>query len=536
MLELGQPMHAFDADKLDGGIVARMAHADEKLTLLDGQDIKLTSDTLAIADQSGAIALAGIMGGLSTAVTTETKNLFLEAAYFTPETMAGKARQYGLHTDASMRFERGVDYMHSDRAIERASELILEVCGGQLGPTVQTGSIGAIDAGLEIVLAYADVEQRLGVIIEPAAIDSMLLRLGCKLSSHGEHCRVTPPAWRFDLRIPVDLIEEVARLYGYDNIPLKTNSWQRAISANEEAVVPIDRLREALLAEGYSEAITYSFVDEKTESALATGFEPVKLVNPISADLAVMRTSLIGGLLNTCLYNLHRQQSEIALFETGLVFQQLKDGLKQTRKLALVLTGSREQEHWDQPSVASDFFDLKGAVEQLLGAGGNQNSYLWRHSENRMLHPGQSASISIENREIGFLGALHPAVSKQFGFKQSVLVAELDLDPLLVGRVSKFEMLSKFPSVRRDLSVLVAEEISAEKIIDLVKTSDNEILRSAHIFDLYTGEGVKKGLKSITLGLILQGFSRTLEEQDIERVVDKVISVLKDKLDASIRE
>jgi len=536
MLELGQPMHAFDADKLSGGIVVRTAQENEKLTLLDGQEVTLKADTIAIADASGAVALAGIMGGSSTAVSTETKNLFLEAAFFTPASMAGKARQYGLHTDASMRFERGVDYKQAERAIERASELISEICGGRLGPVTTAGGSVGIESDLVIELVYNEIEKRLGVTVEPRVVDQMLIRLGCELTSSDESCKVTPPSWRFDLRLPVDLIEEVARLYGYDNIPLQTNSWQRPITPTKEADVPVDVLRETLMAEGYSEAITYSFVDEKTERYLGTGIEPVKLLNPISADLAVMRTSLIGGLLNTCLYNLRRQQSELALFETGLVFHQLQDDLKQNRKLALVLTGDRTGEHWDQKAVTADFFDLKGTVEQLLQVGSNQNNYIWQRAENNMLHPGQSASIWSENKEIGFLGTLHPAVSKQFGFKQTVLVAELDLEPLLMGSVAKFETLSKFPSVRRDLSILVAEEISAEEIIQVVKSSDTEILRSAHIFDLYTGEGVKKGLKSIALGLILQGFSRTLDEQEIESVRTNIISALEQKLDATIRD
>ena len=536
MLELGQPMHAFDADTLNGGITVRMAQKGEKLTLLDGQEVSLSADTLAITDQSGAVALAGIMGGLSTAVTTTTNNVFLESAYFTPETMAGKARQYGLHTDASMRFERGVDYKHTERAIERATQLIVEICGGQPGPLQSTGSVSDIQTDTEITLAYDDIQRRLGVSVAPETVENMLTRLGCNVINTGDSYSVVPPSWRFDLRIPVDLIEEVARLYGYDNIPLQTNSWQRPIAPTDEASVPIDRLRELLLADGYSEAITYSFVDEKTESRLATGIEPVKLLNPISADLAAMRTSLVGGLLNTCLYNLRRQQSDIALFETGLVFHQLNDTLEQRRKLAIVLTGAREREHWDATTVGSDFFDIKGTVEQLLQASGRPASYIWRRSENNMLHPGQSATISLDNHEIGFLGTLHPSVSKQFGFKQSVVAAELDLEPLLQGSVPQFSALSKFPSVRRDLSLLAAEEISAETIIEVAKSSDTEILRSAHIFDLYKGEGVKKGLKSIALGLILQGFSRTLEEQEINDVVDKTVSVLKEKLDVSIRE
>lgn len=536
MLELGQPLHAFDRDKLNAGITVRLAQQDEKLALLDASTVELRTDTLVIADDSGPVALAGIMGGLSTSVTDATTNLFLESAYFAPLPIAGKARSYGLHTDSSMRYERGVDFSQQERAIERASQLIVDICGGSAGPVEKQVAKNQLEAIQPIQLSYDAVARHLGISLEPTDINAMFERLGCLVESSTDGCVVSPPAWRFDLRIPVDLIEEVARLYGYDNIPMATSSWERPLKPTHEAMLPINHLREILLNSGFNEAITYSFVDQKTEQALATGFEPVALLNPISADLSQMRTTLIGGLLNATLYNVRRQQQDVRFFETGLVFRQRDGQLDQTRKLAMVITGAKEQEHWSGSSNSIDFYDMKGAVEQLLQAGRHHQTCIWTRAEESMLHPGQSASLRIDDQDVGFLGTLHPAVAKEFGFKQSVFVAELNLDCLLEGELTSFHALSKFPSVRRDLAIVIDENTSYDEVVKSIQSVDEEILRSSHIFDLYTGEGVKKGLKSIALGLILQDFSRTLDEQEIEAVVSKITTKLQQDLDASIRE
>ncbi len=536
MLEFGQPMHAFDLDTLKEGIDVRLAEADEKLELLDGNTITLQSDTLVIADDTGPVALAGIMGGLPTSVTTKTENIFLECAFFSPRAITGKARKYGLHTDSSMRYERGVDFTQQQRAIERATHLILEICGGNAGAVNKAVANEHLEALKPIELKYSDLSRRLGIELESDTVNSMLSRLGCKVESTNDGCFVTPPAWRFDLRIPVDLIEEVARLYGYDNIPLVTSNWNSEITSADEASLNINQLREVLIANGFYEAITYSFVDEKTEKNLATGFTPVALLNPISSDLSQMRTTLVGGLLNTCLYNLRRQQNDLKFFETGLVFQETEQGLQQTRKLALAITGSNSAEHWDQTSSAVDFYDLKGSIESLLEMSSHQRHYHWQRSENEMLHPGQSASISVDETNVGNFGALHPAIAKKFGFKQAVYVAELDVEFLLQGSISAFTALSKYPSVRRDLAIVVDEAISYDELVKTIQAADIEILRSSHIFDLYTGEGVKNGLKSIALGLILQDFSRTLDEQEIESVVAKITAKLQQDLQASIRD
>ena len=536
MLELGQPMHAFDLDTLKEGIDVRLAEKNEKLELLDGNTITLQNDTLVIADGSGPVALAGIMGGLPTSVTTKANNIFLECAFFNPRAITGKARKYGLHTDSSMRYERGVDFTQQQRAIERATQLILEICGGSAGPVNKVFTEEHLEAIKPIVLKFSDLNQRLGIDLNPDTVIKMLSRLGCDVEAADDSCTVTPPAWRFDLRIPVDLIEEVARLYGYDNIPLLTSHWNSEITSTDEATLNINQLREVLIANGFYEAITYSFIDEKTEKSLATGFTPVALLNPISSDLSQMRTTLIGGLLNTCLYNLRRQQNDLKFFETGLVFQETEQGLLQTRKLALVITGAKNTEHWDNTSRPVDFFDLKGSIECLLELNSEERHYHWQRSDNEMLHPGQSASITVDNKTVGYFGALHPSILKKFGFKQDVYVAELDLTFLLEGSISRFEALSKYPSVRRDLAIVVDEVTSYDDLVKTIQATDIEILRSSHIFDLYTGEGVKKGLKSIALGLILQDFSRTLAEQEIESVVAKITAKLQQDLQATIRE
>ncbi len=536
MLEFGQPMHAFDLDTLNEKIDVRLANTDEKLELLDGNTITLQDDTLVIADSSGPVALAGIMGGLPTSVTTKTSNIFLECAFFSPRAIAGKARQYGLHTDSSMRYERGVDFTQQQRAIDRATQLIHEVCGGSAGSVSKAAAEEHLEELQPIELNYSDLSRRLGVELEQDTVTSMLNRLGCTVVANNDHCSVTPPAWRFDLRIPVDLVEEVARLYGYDNIPMITSNWNSEITSANEATLNINQLREVLIENGFNEAITYSFIDEKTESNLATGFTPVALLNPISADLSQMRTTLVGGLLNTCLYNLRRQQNDLKFFETGLVFQATEDGLQQTRKLALAITGANSAEHWDKKSKPVDFFDLKGAIESLLQISDQQRHYHWQRAENDMLHPGQSATILVDGEAVGSFGALHPAVAKKFSFKQDVYVAELDLEFLLQGAISSFVAISKYPSVRRDLAIVVDETISYDDLVKTIHAADIEILRSSHIFDLYTGEGVKKGLKSIALGLILQDFSRTLDEQEIESVVAKITAKLEQDLQASIRD
>ncbi len=534
LLELGQPMHAFDLDKLNGGIIVRIAATNEKLTLLDEKEVELVKGSLVIADDSGPLALAGIMGGLESSVTAKTTNILLESACFSAAKIAGRARCYGLHTESSHRFERGVDPQLQLRAMERATQLVIEICGGNPGPVINIDNIKHYQNNEVIQIETSEISGKLGVVISASEIAEMFTRLGCNVTLKADKFSVTPPSWRYDLRIAEDLIEEVARLYGYDNIPLVTSSFKRPISAIPECKITTSSLQQVMLALGYQEAITYSFIDLKTENIMQTGFEPTALENPISTDLAVMRTTLLGGLIQAVANNQRRQLYDMQLFETGLVFQQQNNQLQQVGKIAGVITGVTGRNAWNQAEKPLDFFDLKGDVEALLAL--SSETIQWQQGASELFHPGQSASLIFNGELIGYVGAIHPEKKTKLGVKHNLLAFEIDISHLGQSKLPIFQPLSKFPAVRRDLSILVNKDISYRQIQNCVAAMDEELITNLRVFDLYSGEGVKKGLKSIAFSLILQDFSRTLEEDQIDELVIRVADRLQQKFGATLRE
>jgi phenylalanyl-tRNA synthetase beta chain len=537
MIELGQPMHAFDMARLSGDIVVRQAGEKEKLTLLDGQEIETQPGTLLICDEARPLALAGIMGGEHSGVTADSQNIFLESAFFTPEAIAGRARQYGLHTDSSHRFERGVDPLLQADAIERASTLILELCGGELGPLSDVQSESGAYVPEAIHFRYAQIERVLGVTIDSDEVEGILERLGCQHQANDGGWTVIPPSFRFDLRIEVDLIEEVARVYGYHRIEGKTQSFNRPIEVIPEDQLPADDLKEVLVNLGYWEAVTFTFVDPEIEKILSPNLKPVALANPISSEMAVMRTTLWAGMIKAVQYNLNRQQSRVRLFETGLSFVPSAEGLVQRSKLAGIVTGSVLPESWGYQEREVDFHDVKGDVEAILDSSvGISNINFQVLDDHPALHPGQSASIYLDGNEIGVMGALHPEVEKKLGLDQRLYCFELDLDSILHRSVPKFSESSKFPAIRRDLAIMVEEQISAAQIQESIRGLGIKTIQDFYIFDVYTGEGVPSGLKSIALGLILQDLSRTLNDQEVDELVHQVVTSLEKDVGASLRK
>jgi phenylalanyl-tRNA synthetase beta chain len=539
LLELGQPLHAFDRAKIQGDISVRFAENNETLTLLDGQSITLKDNSLVIADEQQVLALAGIMGGKSSAVSDDTQDIFLESAFFKPEIIAGRARQYGLHTDSSHRFERGVSPDLQVRAIQRATQLIVEICGGEVGEISEVDQAESLRNRSAIQLRQQRVTRLLGIEIDADLISDMLERLGCIIEINPQGWLVTPPAFRFDMAIEADLIEEIARIYGYDNIPAVLRPFTPRIAVQKEGVVALSRLRDSLVNRAYQEIVSFSFVDAKTEQLLAPEQTQTKLANPLSADLEVMRSTLWSGMLKAVASNLNRQQNRLRFFEVGLSFIAKADGLEQRKKLAGVITGQLYAEQWASNNCAVDFYDLKGDVEVLL-AQASQQRFRFEAAQHAALHPGQSAQVVNEQGDVvGYLGALHPKVQKQLGLSQSVFVFELDVGRMQDKKIPAYQQVSKYPSIRRDLALLVDENVATNALYDAIdkvveRESISQLLRYT-VFDVYTGEGLEKGKKSIALGLILQDFSRTLEDVEINIYVDLIVKSLFNETGAILR-
>ncbi|MEM7691147.1 MAG: phenylalanine--tRNA ligase subunit beta, partial [Pseudomonadota bacterium] len=461
LLELGQPMHAFDLDKLQGGIVVRHAQHGEKIRLLNDQEIELNSDNLVIADRQRAVALAGIMGGADSAVGEGTTRLLLESAFFAPAPLSGKARAYGLHTDSSHRFERGVDYELQRSALERATQLLLAIVGGEAGSITEAVAATALPSPEPITLRRQRIPRLLGIEIEDQDVERMLAGLGvsAKPVSEGWVCSV--PSWRFDLRIEADLLEEVGRLHGYNNLPSTQIRASLQMSAATESRLSLRALRRALLSRDYHEAVTYSFVDREIQHQLDPELEPVAVINPISPEHAVMRSTLLAGLLRAAAHNVKRQQSRVRLFETGLRFVPSTAGLEQTQGLALLATGSTQRETWSSESRLADFYDLKGDLEALMADANLAEPLRFIPCERAGLHPGQSAAIERGGAHLGYIGVLHPSLQSSFGFEERVVVAELNLDILLAAAKPSFRPISRFPALRRDIAVVVDQNVAA---------------------------------------------------------------------------
>ena len=535
MLELGQPMHAFDLATLDTAIDVRMAEQGEKLTLLDGQELSLNADSVVIADNSGAIALAGIMGGLATSVSDQTQDLFLEAAFFEPTAIAGRARAYGLHTDSSHRFERGVDPELPQIAIERATYLLLEIVGGKAGFIREVETSASLPVSPTIRLRSARIKRVLGITIEDPQVVEHLTRLDLTVIDTTDGWDVTVPSFRFDLAIEADLIEELGRLYGYDNLP-ETRPQGTVLSTDiSEETTAVKRLQNLLVDRGYQEAITYSFVAPEFQQHLAVeGQTEIALANPISADLSVMRTSLWPGLVQAVAYNLNRQHTRVRLFEVGRIFTGTAENVSQQRQIGGIICGSRVPEQWDVAQKPVDFFDAKSDVEALL-AGGNADEFSFEAEMHPALHPGQSARIFYKKEAIGWLGAIHPRLEKILGLSQRAYLFELALSPVLHAQIPAFEALSRFPALRRDLALVVSESVTAAEITACLDTLESEILKEVKLFDVYIGDGVAEGQKSVAVSFMMQNKERTLMDEEVDALMQKIINCLEAQLDATIR-
>ncbi|MDQ9817942.1 phenylalanine--tRNA ligase subunit beta [Acinetobacter bereziniae] len=536
LMELGQPLHAFDGGQVQGSVHVRQATANEKLVLLNEQEIELTEDVMVIADDAKALAIAGIMGGLSSSVTDATTEIFLESAFFAPLHIAGRARRYGLHTDASQRYERGVDFELPMIAMHRASQLIQSLAGGEFGPITVAERTALLPKREAIELTQAQVDQLLGYSVESAFITDALQRLGCVVTVKAEgEWTVVPPSHRYDMAIYQDLIEEVARIHGYDNIQISLPVIDVKLAKHQDQF-ELPQLRQTLVTLGYQEAISFSFADLKLEKQLNSQVNPLALANPISSDLAVMRSTLLSSLIPCVQYNINRQQSRVRFFELGLRFDyqnaQTIDDLNQIPTLAMIAVGSKHAESWHGKAQAMDFFDFKGEVEEVLAAGRVQVEYV--RSEREWLHPGQSAEILIDGKSVGYLGRLHPSLENALDLS-TTWVAELDQSAVLQTYVSNFTELSRFPSVRRDIALVISDKINVSEIQQLIEKTGGELLDSTWLFDVYTGQGVEQGKRSLAFALLWQHPSRTLEDAEIKSGMDHIIQVLESTYQATLR-
>ncbi|MDE3318938.1 phenylalanine--tRNA ligase subunit beta [Acinetobacter baumannii] len=536
LMELGQPMHAFDLAKIEGAVHVRQAQPQEKLQLLNDQEVELQEDVMVIADDQKALAIAGIMGGLASSVTDDTTDIFLESAFFAPLAIAGRARRFGLHTDSSQRYERGVDFELPLIAMNRASQLIQELAGGEFGPITVAEKADLLPKREAIELKQAQVDQLLGYKVAAEFITDALTRLGCEVTVQADgEWSVVPPSHRYDMAIYQDLIEEVARINGYDNIQISLPSMDVQLAKYQDRF-EIVQLRQTVVTLGYQEAISFSFADAKLEKQLNPQVSPLMLANPISSDLAAMRSTLLSSLIPCVQYNLNRQQSRVRFFELGLRFDyqnanSIQD-LKQIPTLALVAVGSREPESWHAKPQPMDFFDFKGEVEEILAAGRVKVEYV--RSERPWLHPGQSAEILVDGQSIGYLGRLHPSLENELDLS-TTWVAELDQAAVLQSYVSNFTELSRFPSVRRDIALLISDNINVRDIQQLIEKTGGELLDSTWLFDVYTGQGVEEGKRSLAFALLWQHPSRTLEDAEIKSGMDNIIQVLENTYQATLR-
>jgi len=534
MLEIGQPLHAFDLDALEGGIRVRKAQPDERITLLDGEERVLTPDTLVIADHQKALAMAGIMGGEGSGINTETRHLFLEAAFFAPELMAGRARHYGLHTDASHRYERGVDPELAYQAVERATQLFLECVGGEAGPVVDVTSAADLPQREPVTLKAASIQRMLGIDLAADQVTRIFEGLGFAVEADADSGRwlCTAPSWRFDMGREADLLEEIARIHGYDNIPVEPVRGAASVGSLAESATPQSVIKQRLVARGFNEAITFSFVSPELQQLIDPEIEPVALKNPISSDLAVMRTSLIPGLLGAAANNLNRQQHRVRLFETGLRFMPGQQ-LAQTPMLALLMCGRRMPEGWSSSAESVDFFDMKGEIEALLRAA--DQALAFRSAVRPGLHDGQTAEILLGDEVIGIVGRIHPRTASHMNLPEQTLVAELTLAAVASRVLPDYQEISKFPEVRRDIALLVSRDIPSATVVDCARSTAGPSLADARIFDVYQGDGVAENEKSLAIGLTFRDQSRTLTDEEISESLSQVVESLGEKLAAKLR-
>lgn len=545
MLELGQPMHAFDRDLLNGPVGVRHSRAGETVKLLDGRDAALDDDFLVVTDNgtgdaSRVIALAGVMGGFDTRVSEATRNVFLEAAHFAPSAIIGRGRKLGLHTDASHRFERGVDPELPVQAIEVATRLVVELAGGSPGPVVQAVLPEHLPKPVAIALRRARIVRLLGIEIADADIERILRALGMQVAATADGWNVTAPSRRFDIAIEEDLIEELARIHGYDRIPTTLPGGATRIAAPSETQVDAATVRRQLAARDYLETVNYAFVDSALLQAWDAGEAAVPLANPLSAELGVMRTRLLPGLVSALQRNAARQAGRVRLFELGNVFESREPAFGKASqapveilRIAAAVCGDAKVEQWGESSRKVDFHDLKGDLDSLAAAAGAMLEY--RPSQLPFVHPGRSADIYRDDQRIGWIGQLHPRLARNLDLDGEVFAFEADLTPLLARAVPRAAELSRFPSVRRDLAFVVPDDVPWAAIAATVRAAAGPLLRDLLLFDRYVGQGVESGQKSLAIGLILQDNSRTLTERDVEAVVSEAVAAIGREHGARIR-
>jgi phenylalanyl-tRNA synthetase beta chain len=536
MLELGQPLHAYDAAKLQGPIRPRLAKAGEKVALLDESEVELREDTLVITDDSGPIGIAGIMGGLSTAVSDATTNVFFEAAFWPPDFMAGRARNYGMHTDASLRFERGVDPEGQARAVERATELLLEIAGGEAGPLIVDSAQEHLPKRASIVLRKSRLAHLLGAKIDDAEVTRILESLQLEVNQDDHGWKVVAPSHRFDIEYEVDLIEEVARIHGYDSIPETTLSAQSPLETVTESRIELERAAATLIGRDYQEVVTYSFIDPVANTNFSGVESELVLSNPISSELSVMRASLWPGLVAAAAANMARQQDRVRLFEASRSYHGTLKEHYEVVRIAGLATGPVTPEQWGSKPQATDFFDIKADVEALLALAGDDVSVRFAAAEHPALQPGQAAEVLRNGDVIGLVGKLHPRLAKEYDIKKAVYLFELDADKTLASAAPCAETISKFPAIRRDIAVIVDDHVSAAALVDTVAEAAPELIRDVRIFDIYKGERIEAGRKSVAIGLILQETSRTLTDEDADTAMAAAIAKLEDKFAAELRD
>jgi len=536
MLELGQPMHAYDLRHLDARIDVRHARAGERLRLLDGREIAIDPDTLVIADAAGPVGLAGVMGGEKSGISADTTDVFLEVAFFAPEAVAGRARRYGLITDASQRFERGVDPRGQERALERATRLLTDIVSGRPGPAVLTQAEAHQPKRPGVTLRPERVTSLLGIEIPRSEIEDILRRLGMQVAGAGDVLGVIPPSHRFDVTIEQDLIEEIGRIYGYDEIPKRDARMPQQPQPVTEQAVTRERLRLALVDRGYQEAITYGFVDARLQRLLFPGREALAVANPISAELGEMRMSLWPGLIEALRFNLRRQQDRVRLFEVGTRFELAGGRLLEVQSIAGLIAGPALPEQWGAEKRAADFYDLKSDVEALFALTGRSGAISYLATLLDCLHPGRAAVVKDGAATLGVLGQLHPEIARKLDLRDACWLFELAIDPSFRVEVPVFQEISRFPAIRRDLAVVVDEAVVLDDLRKSVNLAAKGLLRELHVFDVYRGKGVEPGRKSIALGLILQETSRTLTDGEADAVIAAVIERVKGDWKAGIRE
>jgi phenylalanyl-tRNA synthetase beta chain len=533
LLALGQPMHAFDAAKLHGDINVRFAQEGESLGLLNDQTIELKSDDLLIADVNGPLALAGVMGGQATAVSDATTDIFLESAFFTPAVIAGKARRLGFSTDSSYRFERGVDFGNTRNAIEYATALIKTLCGGQVGPVTEV--MATLPARDSVTLRMSRLVSVLGISLEQQKVAQLLTQLGFAFDCADDVFTVTPPSYRFDITIEEDLIEEIARLHGYDHIPATPPVASLNMLAAPEQHLHLNQLRDGLVSAGYQEVVTYSFVDESWERDLLGNYSPIKLKNPIASNLSVMRTSLWGGLLDTLTYNLNRKQERAYLFEIGAVYHQQAGAYHETTRVSGLAYGSAKPEQWAVSNAEIDFFDVKANVDSLLGANSTSKQVTYEKAEHSALHPGQTARVMLNGKAVGWLGKLHPKWQQHYGFAKSTYLFELDADAVVNRVLPTYQEVSKLLPVRRDLAIVLDESIAVQTVLNAIGAENIPLIADVALFDLYQGKGVPESKKSLALSVLMHDTQKTLTDSDADTAIANLLKLLQIKFDAALR-